>query len=122
MREKIVAFASDRYLIVVDESKIVSELGGKVPVPVEIVEFGWNTTTERLTKVGARPLLRKDAAGAIYRTDTGNLIVDCFFERIDDAESLEFLIKKIVGVVECGLFLNLNPQVIVGEEAGARLL
>jgi ribose 5-phosphate isomerase A len=122
LREKIVAFASDRYLIVVDESKIVSELGGKVPVPVEVVEFGWNTTVERLTKIGARPVPRRDAAGALYRTDTGNLIADCFFEQIKDAGRLEIEIKSIVGVVECGLFLGLKPEVIVGTLAGARIL
>jgi ribose 5-phosphate isomerase A len=122
LREKIVAFASDHYLIVVDESKIVTELGGKVPVPVEVVEFGWNTTVERLIKIGARPVPRKDAAGLLYRTDTGNLIIDCFFENIKHPGQLEIEIKSLVGVVECGLFLGLKPQVIIGGSAGARIL
>jgi ribose 5-phosphate isomerase A len=122
LREKIVAFASDRYLIVVDESKIVTELGGKIPVPVEVVEFGWNTTVERLIKIGARPVPRKDAAGLLYRTDTGNVIIDCFFGNIKDPGELEIQIKSVVGVVECGLFLGLKPQVIIGGSAGARIL
>jgi ribose 5-phosphate isomerase A len=122
LREKIVAFASNRYLIVVDETKIVTELGGKVPVPVEVVEFGWNTTVERLVKIGARPVTRMDAAGSHYRTDTGNLIVDCFFENISQPGELEIKIKSIVGVVECGLFLGLKPEVIIGTQAGARIL
>ncbi len=122
LREKIVAFASARYCIVVDESKIVSELGGKVPVPVEVVEFGWNTTVARLNKIGARTVPRLDASGFLFKTDAGNLIVDCFFEEIDSAHELQQTINCMLGVVECGLFLGLKPDVIVGDAAGARML
>jgi ribose 5-phosphate isomerase A len=122
LREKIVAFATKCYLIVVDESKIVSGLGGKVPVPVEIVKFGWTVTAERLKRIGADPQLRKDQAGAPYISDGGNYIVDCRFDEIVDPPELEANIKKTLGVVDCGLFLGLSPTVIVGTSHSAYTL
>ncbi len=110
LREKIVAFASEHYIIVVDQSKLVTELGGNIPVPVEVVEFGWTVTVERLRKIGSRPVPRRDEHGVLFRTDGGNHIVDCYFEKVAEPFKLEAMINNIVGVVECGLFLDLRPK------------
>src|SRR3984957_2126388 len=69
LREKIVAAASDRLVIIADEPKLVSVLGASGPVPVEVVSFGWETTSARLAKLGARPVLRKAENGGIFHTD-----------------------------------------------------
>jgi len=123
VREKIVAFASDRYLIVVDESKVVQMLGNKVPVPVEVVQFGWSVTVAHLKKLTGDIRMRKaENADGFYITDGGNFIADCFFQDIADPKSLETSIKSIVGVVDCGLFLGLDPTVIIGSASGAKLL
>jgi len=126
VREKIVAFASDRYLIVVDESKVVQALGNKVPVPVEVVQFGWSATVSHLKKLTADIRMRKaensENKDGFYVTDGGNFIADCFFPDIAEPKFTEASIKNIVGVVDCGLFLGLNPIVIIGSAAGAKLL
>ena len=89
LREKIVAAASVRLVIIADEPKLLSGLGATVPVPVEVVSFGWETTALRLAKIGGRPVLRKGADGAIFHTDGGNLILDCDFGAIADPAALE---------------------------------
>ena len=126
LREKIVAFASSRYIIVVDEGKVVSELGGKVPVPVEVVRFGWSATVAHLKKLNCKIIMRKaESVGwleNLYVTDGGNYIADCFFSQIDDPVALEIAIRSIVGVVECGLFIGYKPDVIIGSANGARVL
>ncbi|MDR3615355.1 MAG: ribose-5-phosphate isomerase RpiA [Candidatus Obscuribacterales bacterium] len=123
VREKIVAFASSRYLIVIDDSKVVQKLGNKVPVPVEVVQFGWSATVAHLKKLTGDIKMRKaENADGFYVTDGGNYIADCFFSDIADPKSMESSIKNIVGVVDCGLFLGLDPIVIIGSASGARLL
>ena len=80
LREKIVAAASERLVIVADGQKLVERLGATAPVPVEVVPFGWETTVNRLRRLGTDPQLRRDAAGQ-FRTDGGNRILDCHSER-----------------------------------------
>jgi ribose 5-phosphate isomerase A len=123
VREKIVAFATTRYLIVIDESKVVQKLGNQVPVPVEVVQFGWSATIAHLKKLTPEIKMRKaEKSDDFYITDGGNFIADCFFSDITNANFLESSIKNVVGVVDCGLFLGLNPTVIVGSASGAKLL
>ena len=121
LREKIVAAASGRMMVVVDETKIVDRLGGAVPLPVEIVRFGWETTFARLAEAGLKPRLRM-VAGAAFVTDGGNHIADCMLAPIDDAKALEARIKAITGVVETGLFLGLATEVVVGHSGGVDVL
>jgi ribose 5-phosphate isomerase A len=118
LREKIVASASARLVIVADEPKLVSRLGGTVPVPVEIVAFGWETTAARLTALGARPVLRKVPDGAAFRTDGGNLILDCQFGLIADAARLERDLSTTIGVVESGLFIGMATTALVATPGG----
>jgi ribose 5-phosphate isomerase A len=121
LREKIVASASDRMVVVVDEGKLVDRLGQQMPVPVEIVAFGWQVTLDRLADLGAKPTLRI-AGDEPYRTDSGNHIADCAFGEIDDPANLEPRLAAITGVVESGLFLGLASRVIVGTGTGVKLL
>jgi ribose 5-phosphate isomerase A len=122
LREKIVASASKKLVIVVHSDKLVTRLGVKEPVPIEIVPFGWQAAAQRLSNLGAKPLLRRNPDGAPYRTDGGNYIVDCVFETIDSAESLARAIDHVVGVVEHGLFVGLTSEVHVAGAGGVRIL
>jgi ribose 5-phosphate isomerase A len=121
LREKIVARASRRLAIVVDESKRVDRLGRRHPLPVEVVAFGWSTHAAAARALGAEPVLRRDGAGAPYTTDEGHLILDCRFpDGIGDAAAVERALKSRAGVVETGLFLGLSPEVIVGRRGYGR--
>ena len=117
LREKIVATASKRLVIVVDDSKLTDRLS--LPVPVEVVEFGWQATSRRVAQLGGVPLLRHKA-GSDYRTDGGNLILDCDFKRIDDPATLDRKLREIVGVVETGLFVGHADRVLVASADGVK--
>ena len=117
LREKILAFNSKQFIVIVDDTKLVDRLG-KFPLPVELTPFANDLTKKNLEKLGCTTRFRMEN-GAPFITDNGNLIVDCNFDRIADPEELHRLIKKIPGVVEHGLFSNtLTGKVIVGYENG----
>ncbi len=122
LREKIVASASKRLAIIVDESKLVDRLGSKFPVPVEVVPFGWRATARRLEALGAKAELRSGPDGKPYITDGGHYIVDCKFGAIADPSKLDGELNPIVGVVEHGLFLHMATQVIVAGQDGIKVL
>jgi ribose 5-phosphate isomerase A len=122
LREKIVAAASRRLVIVVDSEKLVDNLGTIAPVPVEVAQFGWQTTAAALAKLGTIPVLRQAGEDHAFITDGGNYILDCRFDRIDDPAATEQAINRIVGVVECGLFIGRSSAVVVASEGGVELL
>lgn len=117
LREKIVAQVSRREIIVVDESKPSPRLGTRVPLPVEVIPFGWLSQARFLESLGARCVVRRDANGAQYVTDSGNMILDCHFGPIADAPALALALDARAGIVEHGLFIGLATDLIV---AGAR--
>ena len=119
LREKIVARASRRMTVVVDETKLVATLGA-VAIPIEIVPFGAAATLTYLRDAGADPAVRGGAEP--YRTDNGNLIADCRFPAIPDPAALHAALKAIVGVVETGLFIGLATRIIAGTPSGLRIL
>jgi ribose 5-phosphate isomerase A len=121
LREKIVASVSRKLVIVVDQEKIVEWLGQRNPVPVEVVQFGWQTTAAALAKLGAEPVLRR-ADGRPFVTDGGNYIIDCRFGGIDSPRRLEKRIAMIVGVVESGLFVGRASTVVVASTGGVEVL
>ena len=121
LREKMVAQASDRLLIVVDASKLVDLLGTNAPVPVEVTPFGWRATAGRIAALGARPVLRQ-ADDAPYHTDGGNLILDCHMPPIEHPAALDAALQSIVGVVETGLFIGRTTAVYVADPSGVRTL
>lgn len=124
LREKLVASASRFRVIIVDASKIVTALASHAPIPVEVAPFGWRHTAARLIALGARPTLRParpDApGGAPYVTDGGNYIVDCAFGPLTDPAALADAIKRVTGVIDHGLFVNLTERVFVAGPEGVR--
>ena len=122
LREKMVAAASARLLIVVDGSKLVDRIGENAPIPIEVVPFGWRRVAGQIAALGADPLLRQDAGGAPFHTDGGNLILDCRISPTDDPAGLDAALQAIVGVVETGLFIGRTSTVFVADPAGVRTL
>jgi len=118
LREKIVAHASRRFVLVADESKLVGRLG-RGPVPIEILPFLWEATSRSVESLGGRPELRL-AAGEPYRTDNGNLVLDTSFALIDAA--LGLALKGIPGVIEHGLFFGMAKAAIIGSASGIRVM
>lgn len=118
LREKIVAHASRRFVLVADETKLVGRLG-RGPVPVEILPFLWRATSRSIESLGGRPELRL-AAGEPYRTDNGNLVLDTSFGIVD--ADLGLALHAIPGVIEHGLFFGLARAAIIGAASGIRLM
>jgi ribose 5-phosphate isomerase A len=117
LREKILAYNSLRYIVVVDESKLVKTLG-KFPLPVEVVPFALSLTLSHIRTLGAELVVRQ-REGKDFITDNGNLIADCSFSSITDPVLLNRKLHEIPGVVETGLFLNsLVSEVIAGYKDG----
>jgi ribose 5-phosphate isomerase A len=118
LREKIVAAASVRMIIVADETKLVDQLGTRAPVPVEVIPFARQLVTVFLRSLGAETLLRQKD-GRVYRTDENNIILDCHFAGgVGDPTALARAIRFQPGVVEHGLFLNCAGDAIVAAADG----
>jgi ribose 5-phosphate isomerase A len=122
LREKIVAAATRRLAIVADASKLVDRLGTHAPVPVEVVAFGLGATKASLEVLSAGVRLRLSPSGQPFATDSGNRILDCSFDPIADPARLEERIRRVVGVVESGLFISRADPVFVADTAGVRRL
>jgi ribose 5-phosphate isomerase A len=127
LREKIVATASDKMVVIADASKFVETLG-QYPLPVEVVRFGVASTLRLVEAIAAQAgcegeiALRRDRSGEPFVSDEGNLILDCAFGRIPEPEVLAFALKRVPGVVEHGLFLGIADGAIIASEAGVRVL
>jgi ribose 5-phosphate isomerase A len=117
VREKIVAFNSKSFIVIVDASKRVETLG-RFPLPVEVVPFAATLTQQHLQTLGGRAVLRQ-RDGTTFVSDNGNVIVDVQFNRIEDPVALNAAINVIPGVVESGLFVGtMVRRVLVGHEGG----
>jgi ribose 5-phosphate isomerase A len=118
LREKIVASATARLVIIADESKVVEHLTATDrPIPVEVVPFGWESTADRLRGIGATLQLREG-----FVTDGGHYILDCLWPDMGPALDLARRLDGIVGVVEHGLFIGMAAEAIIGGSSGARVL
>jgi ribose 5-phosphate isomerase A len=122
LREKIVAAASERLVIVVDQEKLVERLGEHTPVPVEVTQFGWQATAVALARLGCAPERRYSAGEQPFVTDGGNFILDCRFGPIGDPGKLERGIAMTVGAVESGLFVGRSSKVVVASATGVEVL
>jgi len=122
LREKIVAAASKRMVVVADETKLVDRLGSLVSVPVETVKFGWQATQRKLEALDGKPSLRLGANKKIFVTDGGNYIMDCAFGPMEKPKEVAHHLDHIVGAVEHGLFLGFTQEVYVGGRDGVRVL
>jgi ribose 5-phosphate isomerase A len=121
LREKMVASASRRMIVVVDETKLVNRLGGNTPLPVEIVSFGWEIVLDRLAAMVCAPRLRL-TGGKPFTTDGGNYIVDCAIAEIPDPAALDPRLSAVVGVIESGLFIGMASKIIVGGPTGVEVI
>jgi len=118
LREKIVAHASRRFVLIADETKLVGRLG-RGPVPIEVLPFLWEATSRAIESLGGRPQLRM-AGGRPFRTDNDNLILDTSFGAVD--APLGVAINAIPGVLEHGLFFGMARAAFVGSATGVRVL
>ena len=121
VRERIVAMAARRRVILVDREKLVDHLGQRGRLPVEVIPFAKAFCQRRLTALGCRPTVRL-ADGRPFVTDNWNLILDCAVDPIDDPRALERAIHAIPGVVDTGLFLDVADTVLVWDGGVVRAL
>jgi len=117
VREKLVALASARRIIVVEEAKLVPRLGATRGVPIEVVAFGWRGTLERIN--GLLPGTTRREGGP---SDNGGVILDAPLPPAADLREIDRALKAIAGVVDHGLFLDLSPTVVVGGADGVRVI
>lgn len=120
LREKIVAQASRRVVIVADSTKLSPQLGTRHAVPVEVLPFGWRSQYGYITSLGAKVEVRHRGDGSPFATDSGNLIFDCDFGPIDKPAELAARLSGRAGIVEHGLFLGLATDAIVAGADGIR--
>jgi ribose 5-phosphate isomerase A len=122
LREKIVASASKRMIVIADKTKLVDRLGSVFAVPVEVVPFGWQATERRLRGLGGNPTLRMDPARKPFVTDGGNYIIDCAFGPMEKPKETAHYLDHVTGAVEHGLFLGFASQVFLGGPEGVTIL
>jgi len=136
LREKIVAQSSRLEAIVIDRSKLVERLGSRMPLPIEVVPFGWSSHLEFLRSLGGVPELRRTADGRPFRTDEGNYTLDVGFllsgestasspgstHALADPRALDQRLRRRAGIVETGLFLGLTSILVIGGDEGAEIL
>ena len=120
LREKIVAYAAETFIVLVDESKHVDALGEPWAIPVEITPFGWMNTARLMKTLGGIPKLR-EKGGNIFVSDNGNYIIDFQMGRIENPAILESQLNNIPGVVENGLFIDRASIVITGSSSGVKI-
>jgi ribose 5-phosphate isomerase A len=117
LREKVLASVSQQLAIVVDDSKLVSRLGTRSALPVEVVPFGLPAVVAALDDLGLRPAARR-RDGDLVVTDNGNCIVDCRTGPIADPAALAACVRSLPGVVDHGLFLGMASVVFIGQAGG----
>jgi ribose 5-phosphate isomerase A len=123
LREKIIEIHSRKFIVIVDESKIVARLGSKCPLPVEILPFEAEAHINWLNSLGCRAEMWYEEDGSPIVTDNGNNLALCWFaDGIIDPHSLARLLADRPGIIEHGLFLNMASSVIVAGEEGVRIL
>ncbi len=120
VREKIVATAAHRFIVIADSSKLVERLISRFPLPVEVIPFASTPARKHLEHLGASVTLRQHA-NTTFLTDNHNIILDCTFPHgFDDLKDLNVQIKNIVGVVETGLFLHMAERALIGNPTGVQ--
>lgn len=123
LREKLVALAAKRFVVIADASKRVRRLGTRAPVPVEVIPFGWTTHLAFLERLGSEPALRRGPDGEPVVTDGGHYIVDCRFPKgLADPRRVARALAARPGIVEDGLFLGLADRAFIAGASGVREL
>jgi ribose 5-phosphate isomerase A len=122
LREKLVASAARRFVVIADKSKRVEVLG-RFPLPVEVVQFGWELTARRVAAVTeVEPVLRRETNGDPFVTDNGNYILDCRCGELPDPARTEHELKSLAGVVESGLFVGMADTAVVADAEGLEII
>ncbi len=122
LRERVVAFEAQRFVVLVTPEKLVDRLGTRTPIPVEVVPFANLLVLRVLAELGARPTLRRKPGGAPFVTDNQNWIIDAAFDPLDDPAAVDAQVRRIPGVVDTGIFLDMASLVLVGERGAVREL
>ena len=122
LREKIIAQASKRNIIIVDESKLSPCLGTKFYLPVEVIPFGYAMEKRFIKSLGAEVKIRQETEGYPFLTDQGNYILECNFGPIRDLETLSTILDGRAGIMAHGLFVRLATEVIIAQGTGIRYL
>jgi ribose 5-phosphate isomerase A len=115
--EKLVAVRARRYVIIAAAEKLVAQLGTRMPLPVEVIPYGWARSAQALEPLGLKPTLRA-AAGQPFVTDGGHYIVDCATGPIAEPAQLAQDIKALTGIVDHGLFIGLADAAMTIDDAG----
>ncbi|MEP3248381.1 MAG: ribose-5-phosphate isomerase RpiA [Sneathiella sp.] len=118
LREKIVASLSDQMIVIAENKKMVDQLGA-FKLPVEVIPFAAEALMPKMEALGCEPSLRTKE-GKPFRTDEGNLIIDCAFDQIENPEDLALTLSLMPGVVEHGLFIDFADIVLIGTESGVQ--
>lgn len=113
-REKVIATASKKMVVVADSGKVVPALG-KFPLPVEIIAFARTVIEKKIVSLGATPKLRTRSDGSPFVTDNGNQILDCSFGKIEDPAALAGELSDTPGIVEHGLFIGIAKLALIGR-------
>ena len=119
LREKMVAQASRRLIIISDDSKLVSRLGSRAPLPVEVVDWSVESTEGFIRDTGAEVVLRVASDGAVVRSDNGNVFLDAHYPNgIGDASALQRRLVDRAGIVDTGLFLGMAEAAVIASMDG----
>lgn len=116
--EKLVARECEHWLIVSTSEKLVDQLGTRMPLPVEVIPYGWTATARRVEALGCTPVLRTIDGGAPFVTDGGHYLIDCKTGPIHDPFSFAIALKEITGVVDHGLFIGMATRALTINESG----
>lgn len=117
VREKLLARASDRFLVLVDQSKLVSRIGEKFPIPIEVMPFAWQMIKRSVEALGGKGDLRPNASkDGLAMTSYGSLVLDMTFDAAIGSETLNDALNATPGVVEHGIFRGLTSRVLVAAE------
>lgn len=117
VREKLLARASDQFIVLVDQSKMVGRIGERFPVPVEVMPFAWQLVRQRLAELGGRGALRQNSNGSgLAVTAHGSLVLDTVFDPEIDSAQIDSILNAMPGVVEHGIFHGLASVVFVAVD------
>ena len=114
VREKLLANASDEFIVLVDNSKLVERIGQNYPIPIEVAPFSWEMVSQSLLKLGGKGGLRPNGDGLAV-TSHGSLVLDMTFDPSLDSQALNDMLNSIPGVVEHGIFEKLATHILIGE-------
>jgi ribose 5-phosphate isomerase A len=114
VREKLLANASDEFIVLVDNSKLVERIGQHYPIPIEVVPFSWEIVSQSLLKIGGKGGLRPNGDGLAI-TSHGSLVLDMTFDSSIDSQDLNDMLNSVPGVVEHGIFEQLATTILIGE-------